>query len=106
MEIAVSQDYQDFAKGYGQRQKKKSTGGLVTSAITGVIGYFVGGYFSSRGNKKRNDKEKKDLLQYIMGSDPSISSLVSKISDASKETIEQVLSEKDPSHFPSDEQVS
>ena len=65
VEIVVSQDYQDFAKGYGQRQKKKGGGSLVTSAVTGMIGFFVGGYFSSRGSKKKNDKEKKDLLQYM-----------------------------------------
>ena len=44
--------------------------------------------------------------QYIVGNDPSIASFVSKIRDASKETIEEVLSLKDPSDIPSDEQVS
>ena len=44
--------------------------------------------------------------QYIVGSDPSTAEFVSAISKASKDEVGEVLSLKDPSDIPLDEQVN
>jgi hypothetical protein len=80
---ANSQDYAEYARGYGQKKNNKGSlvagilGGTYTHITTdqnsfhpiifvsGVLGSVVGGWMTSRRMKKRNDKEKKDLLQYM-----------------------------------------
>ena len=62
--IVNSQDYAEYARGYTQK-KKGGGSGMVTSVISGAAGLFVGSWMSSRSNKKKLEKEKKELLQYM-----------------------------------------
>jgi len=57
------QDYAEYARGMGR--KKNNRGSLVVGAIAGLVGFVAGGWFQSGRLKKKHDKDKKDLLQYI-----------------------------------------
>ena len=71
---AVSaQDYAEYARGAGRagRARKGGNGGgaVVVSVVAGIAGSVVGGWLQQGRLKKRHEKEKKQLLEYITKQD-------------------------------------
>lgn len=46
-------------------KKKANTGPLMVGVVGGVVGTLFGGWLQGRKMKKKHDKEKKELIQYI-----------------------------------------
>ena len=46
-------------------KKKANTGPLMVGVVGGVVGTLFGGWWQGRTLKKKHDKEKKELIQYI-----------------------------------------
>lgn len=68
-----AQDYAEYARGAGRgRAAKKGGGGagaVIVSAVAGVAGSFVGSWMQGGRMKKRHEKEKKDMVNYIQSVD-------------------------------------
>eukprot|EP01041_Mallomonas_annulata_P004959 gene4959-9920_t len=63
----ASQDYAEYARGMGR--KKNNRGVMVVSVIGGVIGFVAGGWLTGRKLKKKHEKEKKQILEYLQMQD-------------------------------------
>jgi hypothetical protein len=58
-------DYAEYARGAGMAKKKANSGPLMVGIVGGVVGTMFGGWLQGRKMKKKYDKEKKELIQYI-----------------------------------------
>lgn len=63
--IASSQDYADYARGAGMARRRNNRGPVAVAVASGIFGGLVGRWMAGRGLRKKFEKDKKDLLQYM-----------------------------------------
>jgi len=66
--LVGAQDYGEYARGHGMA-RRNNRGPLVAGVFGGVAGVMLGGMVTGRKLKKKWNKEKKDILQYVQAQD-------------------------------------
>mmetsp|Transcript_3835 Transcript_3835/g.7907 ORF Transcript_3835/g.7907 Transcript_3835/m.7907 type:complete len:247 (-) Transcript_3835:44-784(-) len=64
--LVKGQDYADYNRGGGGIGRRRNNRGLVVAAATGgVLGGVLGGWLVSGSLKRKHEREKNDLVQYL-----------------------------------------
>eukprot|EP01038_Epipyxis_sp_PR26KG_P013834 gene13834-18555_t len=63
--VIQAQDYAEYARGAAMQRRRNPRGMIFMGGAGVVLGGLISGWHTSRTMKRRNEKEKKELLQYI-----------------------------------------